>query len=479
MIIQIEFKKFFKMVLDTLNQARSKLIEILRYKLITDQKDAVKLPTKDSVFSFSSLILPPPTSIDKCYSSEDLARLLGYSYNDLAKMIYPSTRRLYRKFNIPKKSGVERTIEAPKKKLKSLQRKIVIELSKYFQPRPSAHGFIKKRSIVSNASPHVNKTFVFNIDLENFFGTIHFGRVKNLFSSYPLKLSHQPATVLAQICCNKGCLPQGAPTSPIISNMVCHKLDRQLQGIAKKYKCTYTRYVDDISFSFTTTKNKLPSEIVYLNSDDEPMVGSLLDKIIDENGFKVNPLKIRIKSRSQKQEVTGLIVNEKTNVKRAFVRQTFSMIHALKKYGPIDAEKHYLEKYRKNKIKARHKKRIGTGSGDFFVKVVKGRVNYIKMVKGENDQVYRKLAYRLTEAFGKPNVKYLMTDRDKICQSVFILENTKEGGQGSAFCLERVGIVTNYHVVPDIDADSNSDVEFFRFNEISKKRKAQFCKIEF
>lgn len=438
-------------------------------KTVDAPKD--KLP---SVFSLA------PSTINECCAAEDISRLLGYSYAELSKLIYPSTTRLYRHFSIPKKSGTERTIEAPKRKLKKIQRTLVLELQQYFQPRPSAHGFIKERSIVSNAVPHVNKSFVFNIDLEDFFGSIHFGRVKNLFTAHPFALTHTVATILAQICCNKGRLPQGAPTSPIISNMICHKLDRQLQALAGKNQSTYTRYADDITFSFTTTRENLPSNIVYFDKNNELNTGILLRKIITDNGFRINSKKVRIKPKSQKQEVTGLTVNKKTNVTRSFVRQTSSMLYAWKKFGLIAAEKHYIDKYRKKKLMARHQLKVDAGGGEFFIKVIKGRINFIKMVIGKDDIIYKKLAFRLTEAFGKPNKRYLMSAIDKICESIFILENNYESGsQGTAFCLEHVGIVTNFHVVPGIDDSSDVNIDFFRHNEVSKIRKAKIKKLNY
>ena len=459
------------MTTQNINILRNNLVDIIKFRL-NDLKSA-KPTTPVNIFG------APLTKIKSCLSPEDISKLLRYSYEDLSKIIYPSTSKSYRHFSIPKKSGTERSIDAPKKALKAIQRNLVSEITKYFQPRPSAHGFISERSIVSNALAHVNKTFVFNIDLDNFFGTIHFGRVKNLFMSHPFNRSHAVATVLAQICCNKGCLPQGAPTSPIISNMICHKLDRNLQSLARKYQCTYTRYADDITFSFTTSKRKLPYEIVCINKINDPDVGSLLKKIINDNGFKVNPRKTRLKYRSQKQEVTGLVVNEKVNVKRSFIRQTSSMLYAWKTFGSVNAEKDYLDKYRTKKLMARHQLKANSGDGGFFIKVVKGRINFIKMVKGDDDPVYKKLAYQLTELFGSPNSKYIKTKEQIATDSIFILENNLDISQGTAFSLERIGIITNCHVVKSIDSTMASQLELFRHNESTVVRKVTFDKSDF
>jgi RNA-directed DNA polymerase len=127
-----------------------------------------------------------------------------------------------------------------------------------------AHGFIPDRSIVSNARQHLDKRFVFNVDIAGFFDAIHFGRVRNMLMAGPFSVPKTPATVLAHICCFPGRLPQGAPASPIITNLICRRLDKDLQTLAKEDRATYTRYVDDLTFSFSSRRSKLPAAIVTL-----------------------------------------------------------------------------------------------------------------------------------------------------------------------------------------------------------------------
>jgi S1-C subfamily serine protease len=150
------------------------------------------------------------------------------------------------------------------------------------------------------------------------------------------------------------------------------------------------------------------------------------------------------------------------------------MLYAWKKFGLLEAEKHYIEKYRSKKILPRHQLKIDSGKGEFFIKVIKGRINFIKMVRGEHDPIYKKLAYQLTEAFGKPNASYLKTRNQIASDSVFVLENNFDISQGTAFLLDGIGIVSNCHVVENIDMVTVSQVDLFRHDEISVKRKIKY-----
>jgi RNA-directed DNA polymerase len=401
---------------------------------------------------------------------EQIAQKFGLNYKQLSSLIYPDTNKSYISFSIPKKNGEERLISAPKIKLLRVQQELAKELIDNYKPRKSAHGFITKRSIVSNAQQHTHKKYVFNIDLKNFFGTIHFGRVRNLLMAAPFNYSQNKATILAQVCCHNGCLPQGAPTSPVISNIICWKMDAQLQQLAFENRCTYSRYADDITFSFNVSINKLPHSIVKVNTKEDIVeVGSLLRKIIKENGFEINDMKVRLQGRNQRQEVTGITVNRGVNLKRTYIRQTASMLHAWKKYGAVAAETEYLEKFR---LKPPHQWQMGEDPGEFFIRVVKGRINFIQMVKGRNDPVYRKLAYKLTEALGIPNNDF---KKSRAELSTFIIENLASNIQGTGFLLEKVGIVTNEHVISGMTQENYALYDTYRCFEETLKKKCPFA----
>jgi RNA-directed DNA polymerase len=200
----------------------------------------------------------------------------------------------------------------------------------------------------------------------------------------PYNLPPDVATVLAQICCYNNQLPQGAPTSPIITNMICAKMDSQLQRLAKDCKSTYTRYADDITFS--TTLPKLPNKLAYVLTGEDTekvFIGNRLLAIIHENGFEVNEQKIRLQVKGNHQEVTGLTTNLFPNVDRKYVRQVRAMLYAWAKFGLEAAENEYLEKYvSKSRLPIKQKLK--------FKQVLRGKIEFIGMVKGKEDSIYQK-----------------------------------------------------------------------------------------
>lgn len=410
-------------------------------------------------------ILEPPKSLSDCCSPWDIAKFLDLEYEELSALLYPNTLKSYSSFTIPKKSGAERAIDAPIPKLAKLQSTLKDDLSKYYKPMPCAHGFITNRSIKSNALIHIKKRFVFNIDLKDFFGSVHFGRVKNLFLKAPFNLDHATATVVAQLCCHQNKLPQGAATSPIITNMICLKLDRELQRLAKEYRCHVSRYADDITFSFSCSKVRLPKAIIQIKASDETItVGDKLTKLIKSNGFEINKSKVRLKGQHQRQEVTGLVVNDHVNIKREFIQQTKSMLYAWEKHGLIPATSHYMEKYKKKDLAGRYRKTNHL----YFTEMIRGRVNFVRMVKGANNSIYKTLAYRYFKLIGRPNEELLKNDLVKAIDCTFIIENHDENEMncGTAFLLEGYGLITNHHVIKLPDYKNLDLLHLHQYNNI-------------
>jgi len=323
----------------------------------------------------------------------DVAKLLNIPHKRLVYHLYlVNSERRYKTFTIPKKSGGERQISTPITALKIIQQKLNQVLQAVYQVKPSVHGFVQDKNIVTNAKAHVKKRYVLNLDLENFFPSVNFGRVRGMFMGIPYHLPPDVATVLAQICCHNNQLPQGAPTSPMVTNMICGKMDSQLQRLAKDCKATYTRYADDITFS--TTLKDFPADLAYIVNEDEGekiVLGNLgeihlgvrLLSIIRENGFNVNEKKTRLQTKGNHQEVTGLTTNQFPNVDRCFVRQVRAMLHAWAKFGLESAQKEFEEKYH-------HKARFSGKQTPRFQDVLKGKIEFIGMVKGKDDRIYRK-----------------------------------------------------------------------------------------
>ena len=295
----------------------------------------------------------------------------------------------YRKFQIPKKSGGMREISAPTGSMLILQKKLHGVLNLVYRPKPSVHGFVPERSILTNAFEHASKRFVLNIDLEDFFPSINFGRVLGLLKARPYEVGEEAAVALVQLCCDDNQLPQGAPTSPVVANMICGRLDGDLQHLAGSLRCIYTRYADDISFS--TRLPVFPPELAVAVGGWGPSavtLGKELTGAVESNGFKVNLAKVRLQYRSCHQEVTGLTVNKFPNVKRRFVRQVRAMLHAWEKYGYEEAEREFRERYDQ-------RRRNQDQPPVSFARVVKGKLDFLKMVKGANDAAYRKFATKL------------------------------------------------------------------------------------
>jgi RNA-directed DNA polymerase len=193
-----------------------------------------------------------------------------------------------------------------------------------------AHGFKRDRSILSNACRHRGRRWVFNLDLADFFDTINFGRVRGFFiSNRHFSLHPKVATILAQIACHNNTLPQGSPCSPVISNLVAHILDIRLVSLAAKTGSTYTRYADDLTFS--TNLPDFPSEIAVKQGTQghDWIAGNQLSQIIARSGFIVNAAKSRMQYRNSRQEVTGLVVNKKVNIRSEYRRTVRAMVHRL------------------------------------------------------------------------------------------------------------------------------------------------------
>ena len=264
---------------------------------------------------------------------EFLANALDIPLSELTGVLYgKGVDSYYQSFDIPKKDGSVRRIDASTSSLKYIQRRLVrlLELrqkeiweERGLKPNIS-HAFQRGKSILSNAKVHKNKRYVVNVDLEDFFGSIHFGRVKGFFEhNNDFKLPTDVATIIAQLTCYEGRLPQGAPSSPIITNLICNIMDIRLLQLAKKHRLDYTRYADDLTFS---TNNKR-----FINSFDEFL--SQLNAEIERAGFKINDKKTRLSHKSSRQVVTGITVNEKLAVNSKFRKETRAMADHLYRTG--------------------------------------------------------------------------------------------------------------------------------------------------
>ncbi len=387
----------------------------------------------------------------------DVADLLEVRHEDLIYYLYriPLKKR-YKTFEIKKKSGGFRKISTPTSSLKIIQRKLNQVLHCVFHPKIPVHGFALERSIVTNARVHAGQRYVFNIDLKNFFPSIHLGRVRGMFMHIPYELPHAVATVLAQICCHDEQLPQGAPTSPIISNMLCSKMDSQLRRLAKEHRCIYTRYADDITFS--TSMPKFPVAIATIDASMQVQVGHDLGEKIIGNGFEINLSKVRLQTRYQRQEVTGLTVNKFPNVKRSYVRQIRAMLHAWRSLGEVAAERDFWERDAKNKSRSEWKKEPS------FRRVVKGKIEFLGMVRGKDNPIYLRFLGQLRALAPELVPKSALAARPRPRVFVKVEGKTcRKHLQAAIAGLERGGVSLDFEIV--FGEDDVGDGDLLKFCE--------------
>ena len=270
-----------------------------------------------------------------------LCEALNLTVSELRRLCYQreaSTYSHYTRFEIPKRSGGMRAIWAPLPTLKQAQHWILHEILERLVVHGAAHGFLSGRSIATNAAEHCNSQLLVKLDIENFFPSISWKRVKGVFrkAGYP----EQIATLLALLCTEapreivqdngktyyvaltERCLPQGAPTSPALTNALCLRLDRRITGFADKAGWRYTRYADDLTFSFAADNSQ--------EADISRLLGTV-KRILGEEGFNVNVKKTHVIRQHQAQQVTGLIVNgtQAPRVSRNLKRQMRAALHNL------------------------------------------------------------------------------------------------------------------------------------------------------
>ena len=359
-------------------------------------------------------------------SKEDLVKLLSDAKNmlygeeckpvQLKSLTYYANptlcKKRYQTFTIKKKSGADRTIHAPVKGLKSILRSLNFVLQCVYEPHEAATGFVLEKSIVDNAKKHVGHHYVLNIDLKDFFHTFDRNRVKMGFMFEPFNLNgdKEPlAFLLASLCTHpfeidgeeKTVLPQGSPTSPTLTNILCKKLDRRLTGLANRFGATYTRYADDITFSS-------PHNIY---TDEE--FNKELKRIIEEDQkLVINPKKTRLQKAGYRQEVTGLIVNDKVNVHRRYVKQIRMWLYLWEKWDYEVAQQKFLNDYIADKG---HVKNINT----HLINVLDGKLEFLKMVKGAEDTTYIGLKERFDKLTGlKEKKDYQKIDLESVVNAI-------------------------------------------------------------
>lgn len=388
-------------------------------------------------------------NLAKASTYKDLANLLGIDEDSLKAYVFNEEYRNYNIFRIPKRHGGFREICVPNDYLNNIQKTLSELLDMLYRPKRCVYGFVTGRNIVDNADNHLNKRFILNIDLKDFFTQIHFGRVLGMLEKKPYSINHDVAVAIARLACHRGHLPQGAPSSPVLSNMVCAPLDHALIELAKKYKCTYTRYADDLTFS--TSLRQFAPAIVSIGIDGCLCLGPELSNILKKHSFIVNDEKIHLRSFRERQEVTGLTVNKFSNVRRSYIKELRAMLYTSRKYSLYDAGKLYIAK---NKVKPSVKALSAKKDIElWFSRVLKGKIEYIRLVKGERDFTFLKYAEIFNQIIGNDvfDVSLLHKFNNAVNKSVFIFLYDFNGiyVQASAFYLRGKGLITSCHAILD------------------------------
>ena len=347
----------------------------------------------------------------------------------------PNSKR-YNDFFIAKKSGGMRHISAPVNGLKSIQTYLNIIFQAIYEPSQWAMGFAQHRSVVNNAQMHIGQNYVFNLDIKDFFPSIPQARIWGRLQVKPFNFNKQLANVIAGLCCMKVVteeseryiLPQGAPTSPLLTNAICDKLDFKLSRLAQCYGLNYSRYADDITFS--SMHNVYQKESRFLRT---------LFQIIQEQGFCINEAKTRLQKRGSRQEVTGLIVSNKVNVTRKYTEDIRNILYIWQRYGLTVAYQKFSKYYKKEKGHVKQ-------GEPTMENVLAGKLDYLKMVKGESDSTYLKLKGTYDTLMNHKHegadgsIKYIDThsisDFEKNLKTKIEIKKSKKGKQFASFILD-------------------------------------------
>lgn len=314
---------------------------------------------------------------------QELASFFGTTKKQLTYLAHSGNVAKYVQFRIPKKTpGEYRKIEAPRKDLKAIQLKLLSEFEKLYTPLPCVHGFTEGKSIASNASCHTKKQAVLNVDLKDFFPSITQKRIQGLFLKEPFSFPMEVANTLSALVSEESGLPQGAPTSPILSNMICFVMDARFLSLAAQKKVTYTRYADDLTFS--STGKYVMRGLVSMGANAETVLDNSITSIVRANGFQINDNKIHLASNDKRQIVTGVIVNKKCNFSREDYRALRVALHNWIEYGIDFAGSAYCDKFPEYYFRLHDDE--GSLNPSLFEQHIRGRLAFFDMIVRQNNK---------------------------------------------------------------------------------------------
>lgn len=392
------------------------------------------------------------------HDKEDLANLLQISHKKLDYLIKAPSFKKYTKFIIPKRSEGFRIIEAPQTSLKVVQKQLYKILMPYYSPLICVHGYVSNRSTITEASSHLSSTkereglkkrtrYYFKLDIEDFFPSITSRRIYGLLTGGHLRASKSVAFCISKLCVGERGLAQGSPLSPLISNMICLNMDRNILAFAKKYGLFYTRYADDIVLS---TSNRKRFFEVFGKDPDNSIPDELERAIVEHNGhesFRINKKKTRRLMPDQRQLVTGIVLNEKMNVPREYYRTLRSCLHTWLTEGEEAAALKYFENSFPKERDLNSFEQSVCGKLDYYRNVVAGNKERCTSLE-KLGSLFNRCCKGRKFSIHKPEDSIFNITVYPVCGDI--------PSEGVAFLLEGVGIVTARHIFDDFAFDGVS-----------------------
>jgi RNA-directed DNA polymerase len=360
--------------------------------------------------------------LESIQSLHDLATKLEVCPNYLKNSLYryPDRERAYIRAEQFKSNGGIRVLHKLAKSknnkgytpIRNLQYLTYNWLQSIYQPSSCCHGFVKERSVVSNARVHLGKRLVIKTDIKDFFPSIHYGRVEGMFTKYPFQFGLQAASALARISClpesEGGALPQGGITSPYIANMLCRKMDFRLMKLAESMRMHYSRYADDLTFS----TNVKVDVTVFL---------ARVEEILLDEGFRIQLDKTRVMKPADRQVVTGIILNNGLNVNRRYIKRLRAILYNMERNGVEDTCHKAALKQSHTSYDARDL-RLDSKDPVHFLRQIRGQVEWVNHVlrpyKNAPEGRYRS---RYDRAFGMLKQVFVICDEYQKTNSSFYL----------------------------------------------------------
>lgn len=291
---------------------------------------------------------------------------------------HPPRELSYFAFAVLRRDGTRRLIQSPSPKLKAIQDKLARLLSRAYDPPRNVHGFVPGRNVQTNALEHSGRRHILNIDIRDFFGSITRVRLADRLSHNPYRLPEDICNVLLPLVTHHGVLPQGAPTSPVLSNIYCEQLDARLAAECRRNSAFYSRYADDITISSNEPIFPTAIAVRYGRGIGDVVVSPTLSALLRSFGFELNHQKTRLQSSPQRQEVTGVTVGQRMNPRPAVIRRAEAFVHMVNKFGM-------------NKCEEFNSKRFPMQPHGSFRAKALGTVAYLGMIRGRGDLLYRQM----------------------------------------------------------------------------------------